>query len=199
MLLPTGPGESRPLPVGSFDCWYASWLRDGKRVVIVGKEPGQVARLFIQDLEGRERRPLTREEFSVASGGLYYGSRRSRASASPDGKLIAALDAQGNFMLFPVEGGDPRPVRAIKPHEVVAGWGADSQSLYVYPFEGVLPVRIDTIDLRSGRRELFKEITPPDPAAFGGIESVVVTPGGNTYAYSYGQYLCNLYLIEGLR
>jgi hypothetical protein len=60
-------------------------------------------------------------------------------------------------------------------------------------------VRIDTIDLRSGRRGLFKEITPPDPAAFGGIENVVVAPGGNTYAYSYGQYLCSLYLIEGLR
>jgi hypothetical protein len=36
-------------------------------------------------------------------------------------------------------------------------------------------------------------------AAFGGIENVVVAPGGNTYAYSYGQYLCSLYLIEGLR
>jgi hypothetical protein len=140
-----------------------------------------------------------REEFGAASGGPYYGSRRSRASASPDGKLIAALDAHGSFMLFPVEGGEPRPVPAIKPHEVVAGWGADSQSLYVYPFEGDLPVRIDTIDLGSGRRGLFKEITPPDPAAFGGIESVVVAPGGSTYAYTYGQYLCNLYLIEGLR
>ena len=60
-------------------------------------------------------------------------------------------------------------------------------------------MRIDTIDLRSGRRQPFKEITPPDVRAFGGIEYVVVTPGGKAYAYQYGQYLCILYVIEGLR
>jgi hypothetical protein len=60
-------------------------------------------------------------------------------------------------------------------------------------------VRIDKIDLRSGRREPFKEITPPDLQAFGGIGRVVVAPGGKAYAYQYGQYLCILYVIEGLR
>jgi hypothetical protein len=37
-------------------------------------------------------------------------------------------------------------------------------------------VKVDTIDLRSGRRQSFEEITPPDLQAFGGIESVLVTP-----------------------
>jgi len=123
----------------------------------------------------------------------YFGSE-----ISPDGKLVAAKDTQGHFMLFPVEGGEPRPVPAIKPHEVLAGWGADSQSVYVYPLEGDLPVRIDMIDLRSGRRQPFKAITPPDSQAFGGIENVMVTPGGKAYAYQYGQYPCILYVIEGL-
>lgn len=91
-------------------------------------------------------------------------------------------------------GGRTRPPFTEAP----VGWGADSQSLYVYPFEGDLPVRIDKIDLRSGRREPFKGITPPDLQAFGGIDRVVVAPGGKAYAYQYGQYLCILYVIEGL-
>jgi Tol biopolymer transport system component len=198
LLLPTGPGEARPLPTGSLECEHASWFPDGKRLLVAGKEPGRSFRLFAQDLDGRERRAITPEGLPVNYFGTlavnYFGSE-----ISPDGKLIAAKDTQGHFMLFPVEGGEPKPVPAIKPHEVLAGWGADSRSVYVYPLEGDLPVRIDTIDLRSGRRQPFKEITPPDSQAFGGIENVVVTPGGKAYAYQYGQYLCILYVIEGLR
>jgi hypothetical protein len=132
--------------------------------------------------------------YSGSIGFNYYGSE-----VSPDGKLIVAKGPQGNLVLLPVEGGEPRPVPATKPDEVLAGWGADSQSVYVYPLESDLPVKIDTIDLRSGGRQPFKEITPPDSQAFGGIQNVVVTPGGKAYAYQYGQYLCTLYVIEGLR
>ena len=192
------PGEARPLPMGDLECGYASWFPDGKRLLVAGKEPGHQFRLFEQDLDGRERRALTPEGIAVSYpegvAANYFGSE-----VSPDGKIVVAKDTQGNFTLFPVEGGEPRPVPAIKPHDVLAGWGADSQFVYVYPLAGDLPVRIDTIDLRTGRRELFKEITPPDSQAFGGIEKVVVTPGGKAYAYQYGQYLCILYVIEGLR
>jgi eukaryotic-like serine/threonine-protein kinase len=198
LLLPTGPGEARPLPTGNLDCEHASWFPDGKRLLVAGKEPGRPFRLFAQDLDGGERRAITPEGLPVNYFGTiavnYFGSE-----ISPDGKLVAAKDTQGHFMLFPVKGGEPRPVPAIKPHEVLAGWGADSQSVYVYPLEGDLPLRIDTIDLRSGRRQPFKEITPPDSQAFGGIENVMVTPGGKAYAYQYGQYPCILYVIEGLR
>jgi Tol biopolymer transport system component len=198
LLLPTGPGEVRPLPTGNLECEHASWFPDGKRLLVVGKEPGRPFRLFTQDLDGRERRALTPEGLAVNYFGTiavnYFGSE-----ISPDGKLIAAKDTQGHFVLFPVEGGEPRPMPAIKPHEVLAGWDADSQSVYVYPLEGDLPLKIDKIDLRSGRRQPFKEITPPDAQAFGGIEKVVVTPGGKAYAYQYGQYPCILYVIEGLR
>jgi serine/threonine protein kinase/dipeptidyl aminopeptidase/acylaminoacyl peptidase len=199
LLLPTGPGEARPLPVGNLECKHASWFPDGKRLLVAGNEPGRPLRLFAQDLDGRERRAITPEGLDVnqfGSIGLmnYFGS-----DISPDGKLIAAKGAQGTLVLFPVEGGEPRPVPGTRPDEVLAGWGADSQSVYVYPLEGDPPVRIDTIDLRSGRRQPFKEITPPDLQAFGGIQSILVTPGGKAYAYQYGQYLCTLYVIEGLR
>ena len=40
LLLPTGPGEPRPLPVGDLECEYASWFPDGKRLLVVGSEAG---------------------------------------------------------------------------------------------------------------------------------------------------------------
>ena len=198
LLLPTGPGEARPLPVGNLACEHASWFPDGKRLLVAGREPGRPFRLFAQDLDGRERRAITPEglavNYSGSTGFNYYGSE-----VSPDGKLVVAKGPQGNLVLFPVEGGEPRPVPATTPDEVLAGWGADSQSVYVYPLESDLPVKIDTIDLRSGHRQAFKEITPPDSQAFGGIQNIVVTPGGKAYAYQYVQALCILYVIEGLR
>jgi Tol biopolymer transport system component len=197
LLLPTGPGEARRLPTGNLECEYASWFPDGKRLLVVGKEPGRPFRAFVQDVDGRQRRAITPEGLAVS----YFGTlavNHFGNEISPDGKLVAAKGTLGHLMLFPVEGGEAWPVPATKPHEVLAGWGADGQSVYVYPLEADLPVRIDTIDLRSGRRAFFKEITPPDLQAFGGIENVLVTPGGKAYAYQYGQYLCILYVIGGL-
>ncbi len=198
LLLPTGPGEARLLPTGDLECEYASWFPDGRRMLIAGREPGRPFRLFVQDPNGRGRRPLTPEGVAVN----YFGTLAVNdfdSAVSPDGTLVAARDAQGRFALFPVEEGEPRPVPAIGPHDVLAGWGADGRSVYVYPRESDLPLKVDSIDLRSGRRRPFKQIRPSSEQAFGGIESVVVTPGGDAYAYQYGQYLCNLYVIEGVR
>ena len=64
---------------------------------------------------------------------------------------------------------------ATGPQEVLAGWGADSQSVYVYPREADPPVRIDTIDLRTRRGQPLQGDGPRDTPALGGIEKVVVT------------------------
>src|SRR4029453_18041062 len=106
-------------------------------------------------------------------------------------------DGQGRLAVVPVDGEDPWLIPGVQPHiEAPAGWGEKSDSLYVHSLADVLPLRIDEVDLRRGRRKLFKEITPPELQAFGGIKQVIVAPGGKTYAYSYGQYPCILYVIE---
>jgi Tol biopolymer transport system component len=198
LLLPTGPGEPRPLPVRDLACEYASFFPDGQRLLVAGTEAGGPRRLFVLDSTGGSRRPLTPDGFELGNpAGIGYGNFTSEVS--PDGKRVLVSAASGTLMLFPVDGGEPRPVPGIRPQEASAGWGADSQSVYVYPTEAVLPVRIDLIHLPSGRRELFKQITPPELAATGGINSVRVTPDGAAYAYGYGEYPAMLYVVEGLR
>jgi len=198
LLLPTGPGEPKPLPVGELECEYASFFPDGKRLLVAAREPGGPRRIYVQDLDGGSRRPITSETFALAPFiAVDFGSFVSEVS--PDNKRVLLTDASGTLTLVPVDGGEPQPVRGIRAGEASAGWAADSQSLYVYPIEAGFPVKVDLVRLPSGRREPYREITPPELAATGGVTRVRVTPDGKAYAYSYGQYPCVLYLVEGLR
>jgi hypothetical protein len=198
LMLPTGPGEPRPLPVGDLECEYASFFPDGKRLLVAGRAPGGPRRLYVQDLNGGSRRPITPEGFALARFvALDFGNFVSEVS--PDNKRVLVTDASGALTLVPVDGEEPQPVRGIQAGEASAGWAADSQSLYVYPTEAAFPVKVDLVRLPSGRREPYREITPPELAATGGVTRVRVTPDGKAYAYSYGQSPCVLYLVEGLR
>ena len=60
-------------------------------------------------------------------------------------------------------------------------------------------VDVHRLNIATARRELFRRLSPPDPAGVQWIESVVVTPDGQSYCYSYSQTLASLHVAEGLR
>ena len=71
--------------------------------------------------------------------------------------------------------------------------------LHVFQAEG-LPARVYRIDMLSGRRELWKQILPPDPTGTYGFPSFVLTPDAKSaYAYSYFRQLSELFVAEGLK
>ncbi|HEY3124664.1 MAG TPA: protein kinase [Thermoanaerobaculia bacterium] len=45
ILLPTGPGEAKPLPPANVNCHWVTWFPDGRRLLITGSEPGHGLRL----------------------------------------------------------------------------------------------------------------------------------------------------------
>jgi len=188
-LLPLGPGEPRPIALGEINGWRADFLPDGNGVLIWGSAPGQGTRVFLQDLDGRGRRALP-DGFHL----FWYGT-----TVSPDGKAVAVAGPGQKLMLFPIEGGEPRPVPGVERFEAPVGWSEDQRFLYVFGSPVELPGRIHRIDLVSGRRELWKEIMPRDPAAFGGFGNVTLTPDRQTYAYNLNRIFCTLYLVEGLK
>ena len=59
--------------------------------------------------------------------------------------------------------------------------------------------RVFRLDLATGRKEPWLEVRPPDPAGVCAFVSLVLTPDGKSYAYTYGRLLTDLYLVEGLR
>jgi hypothetical protein len=97
-----------------------------------------------------------------------------------------------------VEGGEPRRVTDIEPADRLTQWSSDGRYLYVTR-QGQSAARVDRVEIATGRRTLWKEITLADRAGITGVGPVVITPDGKYYAYRYGRSLSDLYLVEGLR
>jgi dipeptidyl aminopeptidase/acylaminoacyl peptidase len=188
-ILPVGPGEVRFLSHPGFESYqWANWFPDGKRILFAGSETGHRLRLYVEDLDGGGPRAIAPEGTFIATGSQ---------SISPDGTQVAALQ-NGALALLPVAGGPARPVPGLSPGDLLSRWSADGRLLYVFR-RTELPVRLYRVDPATGRKELWKEIGPPDTAGVTGIGHFMLTADGASYVYNYVRTLSDLYLVEGLR
>ena len=185
LLLPTGPGESRPLTRDAINHHAARWLPDGRRFVFAGNEPGHGVRLWVQDVGGGPPRPISDE-----------GIETFALEVSPDGHWVAAV-GKGQLRLYATAGNAMRPIPGVEEGEGPVGFSEDSRSLYVR--RRALPAQVHRIDLAPGSRELWKQLMPADPAGVVGIPTVHLSADGRSYVYGYGQTLSQLYLVEGLK
>ncbi len=181
-VIPTGAGESRELAVPDLHTYRASWFPDGQRILWGAEVPGQPGRLWVQDLAGGSPQPITPE-------------RTGAGVVSPDGRLVATIGDDGHF-LYPVNGGERRPLPGALPEEWPIQWGHDGK-VYLARNDR-LPVRVMRIDVATGQREVWREIAPPDR---GGIVSVqpLITRDARAYVYTYNRYLSDLFLVRGVR
>jgi eukaryotic-like serine/threonine-protein kinase len=186
-LLPTGPGEPRSLQGHDIIHSAATFFPDGKRILMAGTEPSHGLRLYVQDLDTDKVEAVTPE-----------GTNGFSFALSPDGHSIAAVGPDDKAYLFPVPSGDPVPIRGLQPGEVPVAWTADGRSLYIYR-GGELPAKVYRLEITTGNRILWKELTPPDPAGVEFVGPVLPTPDGKSYVYGYRRLLSDLYLVEGLQ
>jgi len=186
-LLPTGPGEAKPLPHGTINHSAAVWLPDGTKFLFSGAEPGKGARLYVQDVQGGNPQPITPEGINV----LYFALSR-------DGKTVAAAAADEKSYLYPIGVSSPRSIPGMAAGEVPIVWGADGNTLFVYR-PGELPAKVYRLDLNTGQRRLWRDLMPPDPAGVEYVGPILPTPDGNAYVYGYRRLLSDLYLVEGLK
>jgi Tol biopolymer transport system component len=193
VLLPTGPGEPRPLS-GSYDDYrWAFWLPDGRWFVIDAREPGRAWRGYLHDVIGGAERPITPEQVEPFL-------------VSPDGMFILAsgLDRANSMALYPIDGGTPRPVHGLDRDDTPVQWSSNPNELYVRGPE-LRPARVFRFNLKTGRKTPWRDLTPPDPAgliAVGRMDyerSLCITPDGRAYVYKYYRDLSDLFLVSGLR
>jgi Tol biopolymer transport system component len=184
ILLPTGPGEARSIGAAGMHYEQLEWFPDGRRLLFTGNEPGQPMRAFIQNLSGGKPVPITPE-----------GTPALRIS--PDGKYVTAT-AGGKLNLFPVAGGDPKIIAGIEAGESVIRWSGDGRFLFLQKSEDHSTVKIQRLDIASGRKEAWRELKTPDPVGVQ-IGQVVMTPDGGAYAYSFQRDISTLYLAKGLK
>ena len=194
VLLPTGAGEPKPLKKSSVipENFQASFFPDGRKVIYLGSAAGRPRRLYEQDLEGGDPRPISAE--GVIGGFL-----------SPDGKRLVVLGQDTRLSLLTLAGGEVKPLAGSEAGDRPLGWSSDAGSLFVRPRRGgdgglgnsALRDSVFRINVESGRREIWKEFRPSDPSGMTSIGVNAITPDGKTLAATYTRRNSDLYVATG--
>ena len=184
--LAVGAGDARALTPHGITAYAGAWWLPGDgHIVFNGRQAGSGLRAYVQELGEGPPRPVTPE------GTFAVG-------VPPPGDHVAATSAGAGLFLYPLAGGPAVPVDGSEQGDRVSGWAADGRSVWVFRRSEV-PARIHRLDLATGRRELWRTVSPADPAGVFSITNFLVTPDGRSYAYSFSRVLSDLYLVEGLR
>jgi Tol biopolymer transport system component len=183
VVYPTGVGETRRLERGGIENYSAArWFPDGRRVLVNASEPGKGTRFYVQEIEGGPPRPVTPE--GTRDGVL-----------SPDGRTVLARGPDGRYSLYPIAGGDPQPVPALEPDDVVAKWIADGQSILVYR-RAEIPCPLERVLLAGGERQLFAEVAPGERVGLLSLRNLFLTDDLRSYAYTAYYRVSSLFVSE---
>jgi hypothetical protein len=188
MKLPIGAGEARKIDTGKVDVHAAYFLPDEKQILELGNMQGDHGlRLWIQDLENGQPKPLTQE-------GVLF---RYRGCISADGKTVAMLDSERKAIVFPLDGsGAKRILGAVDGDEPIQ-WAPDGKHILVGRSE--LPNRVYDIELATGQRKLYKTFTLADPTGLLDTAPPNFSKDLKSYVFAYTRITSDLYVGEGLR
>jgi dipeptidyl aminopeptidase/acylaminoacyl peptidase len=186
-LLPTGSGESKQLTHDQINHLDARWFPDGKRLLFSGDEPGKGVRLYVQDMNGGPAKPVTNE-----------GVNGSLIAISPDGKQVAMVGPDQKPSLLTIDSGELKPIPGLEVGDAPIAWTSDGRSLFVYRL-GEVPATVNRLDLATNRKQLWKQLVPPDVSGVTDISAILITSDGNNYVYEYGRTLSDLYLVNDLK
>jgi eukaryotic-like serine/threonine-protein kinase len=186
-LLPTGVGEPRKIPTGDLVCQHARWLPDGRNLAVSASEPGRGVRLYRLDIVTGEHEAFTPE-------GIDY----VEFVVLPDGKAVAAINSDQEHRTYSMDGSDSQPIPHLQRTDRVVRWLPDANAVMVYR-TNELPARIHRVDLDTGERTVWRELTPPDPTGIYRVGRVRMSRDLSAYAYTYYMQLVDLHVVEGLR
>ena len=161
-----------------------AWFPDSKSIAYTGAVKG-IRRVYLQEIGGQPR-PITPE-----------GTWLEAMSLDGARLLVGGWPGQvERYSLFTVNGESSQPVRSLARGDLV--WGFATGGNAVYLSTGKDRSRIYRLDLTSGRRELWKELHPSDPAGIRNLGRMRITPDGKSIAYGVVRTASELYLVEGL-
>jgi hypothetical protein len=182
-LMPTGPGETirSRLIVG--------WLAGGNYLVMEKSPGGNGVRYEAWDAVANTYRP-------VSPDGLPDSDELPLVS--PDGHRFLTIGPDGVRHIYSIDGGEPKPIVGLTPHDRVVAWNADGRSIYVAIHRNqnrTIPVSI--LEMESGKRTPWKEIKPMVPVDE--VGSLRITPDGKAYAYNFTYLRSELFVADGIR
>ena len=133
---------------------------------------------------------------------------RTFAVTTPDGRFVIGSSG-GRHFLFPIAGGDPRPLPYLSADDSPIQWSADGRFLYVVRAASspdraaevytTTEARVDRVDTVTGNRTLWKTLKPSDPIGLETVNQVVMNRDATAYCYGYLRSLSDLFIVNGLR
>jgi len=163
-------------------------LPDGTHVIFSAREPGRQPRVYVQSVTSGGPTPITPE-----------GVQSPGNSVTPDAKQLLARGPGRQFWLYSLDGAAPVPAKGFVAGDTPIRWSGDGKSMWTVNQTSGVP-QIMRVDVTTGRREVWREITNTDP---GGLAPnslrVVISADGKSYVYGYNRALSDLYVAEGLR
>jgi len=111
---------------------------------------------------------------------------------------VVGVIGDGRLARYPLRGGDPQPLTArVPPGFVPLRASGDGRFLFVGRVG--MPYRVDRLELATGRVTPWKALRPDDLTGVTHVIWAALAADGEAYAYTYGRYFQDLYLVEGLR
>ncbi len=197
ILLPTGAGSPKNLERGSVERYAhdgGGWFPDARQILFVGSEAGHGRRCYVQSVDGGKPRAFTPEGMA-------------RCSVSPSGRILAVADDSQAFLYQTSSSPEPDKKFKLEQGEVPAGWTADGKFLYLIQNRQTPPT-ITRFEIESGRQSFWKQLPMPPSVPLMEqdlcvqcirSEGLVITPDGQSYAYTYSNHSSDLYIVAGLK
>lgn len=190
IVAPTGAGETRTLEPGDVVRYTrAVFAPSGRQVVFAGSDGQDRERLYVQDVAEGPPRAVTDEGVTLAKIGR---------PVSPDARRVVAVGPDGVPALYPLAGGEPVVIPGLGDLDVPICWTPDGREIFVARYEET-PLRIERVDLRTGRARPWSVIGRSLPSASLGQSRILVTPDGESYVVSHVRSMTDLYLTSPLK
>lgn len=187
LLALSGSGERQALPADGISPHAAVVHPDGRRVIFSGSQEKEGRRLWVLDCNSLAARPLS------PPGVLF----RTTHLLTPDGRSVLGQTSKSDFLLYPLDPGEPRRLEGFCAGDYPLRWNPDG-SLFVATIPND-PCDVYRLDLDRHERKLCFRLRPPDATGLVAINIVRLTADAGAYAYSYMQHSSRLFRVEGVR
>jgi dipeptidyl aminopeptidase/acylaminoacyl peptidase len=193
-IIPTGVGEGSTLtaPPG-LNYSIASWLPDGKQILVVVSAAGHTPITYLQDVSSGTARQITRE-------GRYAAFAHDVAvNVSPDGRYFLTTDGGNHYWIQPIGDGEPTEINGLTEGDFPIEWHNNSQNIFLERRASLAAIDIYDLNLTTGQRKLWTHFSPADKTAMLTMRHALITADGAHSLYAVQRCYSTLFVAKNIR